>query len=374
MLEATETPAAGEAAAVQTGANGSPATPVRDEATVKAISDGLAGVFGTSEPADEPVEQPAAEGETPAATTEEKPGEEAATTEKPEEGTHEEQPTGAAANANKPATKAGEAAPTLPDAYVRSLKSRGWTDETIASDYQKLGVGFLDFAERTHRSRNEETAQMAAMGRKARDENAPTQPQQRQQQIAETPSGLKPIDAAKLKEKYGEDETMIDEIVGPVNAAIEHINKILPAVQQTQQRSQQAESEMLGQRVNEFFAGKELEPYKEVYGNPATATLSGEHVAARNKVLELADALLVGAKLQRRDLSLGEAMQMAHDAVSGDFKEQAVRTTIKKELKQRNQSITLKPTARNATGQFKGGGGKDARLAAVTAGLKKAFG
>jgi hypothetical protein len=383
-----EITAAGETTTtVQSGANGSPAaasstpsgTPARDEKTLDAISSGLADLFdsdSSDETAEAEQEGTTNAGETSATEATETPAPEQE--EKPEDGeqaTEGDDTNKPGAAAAKPATKAGDDAPTLPDAYVRSLKSRGWTDEKIAADYTKFGLDFVDLAERIHKSRNSEVAEWAAAGRNAiAQQQQATPPQQQQQRQAETPAGLKPVDVAKLKEKYGEDEAMIDDIVGPVNQAIEHINRMLPQIQQTQQRSQQAELDMLEKQVGSFFGGKELEPYRTVYGDSATAVLNKDQIVARNKVLETANALIVGAKVQHRDLSLGEALQFAHDAVSGDFKEQAVRTTIKKELKQRKQGISLKPTARGNNGQFKGGSGKTDRERSVAAGLKAAFG
>jgi hypothetical protein len=66
---------------------------------------------------------------------------------------------------------------------------------------------------------------------------------------------LKPVDAAALKKQYGADE-LIDAIVGPVNATIEQINKMLPAVQQTQARSQRLRSKRSAGRSTDFSAAR----------------------------------------------------------------------------------------------------------------------
>ena len=273
----------------------------------------------------DPAEQSAVE--TPA---EEQPGEEAATTEEAASETTEEQPTEAAATQ----------APTLPAAYRRSLKAYDWTDEEI--DAAAKQPGFLATAAKIHTNRVKETAAWSEAGRKAKEaaQPKPTQdaPQQQPQQIA-----LKPIDAAALKAEYG-DDALIDKLVGPVNATIEKINSILPIVQQTQQRAAMSEADTLGRQIDGFFGGKEMESYSKLYG--ANGKLTQEHYAARNKVLEFADTLIGGAALQGRSLGFDEAMQLAHDAVSGGVKEQAAREKITTQVKARNKGISLKPGAR----------------------------
>lgn len=242
-------------------------------------------------------------------------------------------PEEAAAPAPKPA------APTLPAAYVRSLKALEWTDEEIAEAAKN--PSFITTAAKLHDTRNREISRWAEIGRQQKKQAEAEKPAAQQTTQA---TSLKPVDAAKLKEQYG-DEALIDAIVGPVNSAIEQINAILPVVQTTQHRAQQAQAESLDREIQGFFGGKELEPYKEQYGtNPAA--LSPEQVAARQKVLELADALAGGAMHQGRQLSVGEALQLAHDAVSGGTKEQAARKQITSQLKTRQKGITLKPGSR----------------------------
>lgn len=246
----------------------------------------------------------------------------------------------AAAPAPKPA-----GAPTLPDAYRRSLKAYEWTDAEI--DEAAKQPGFLTTAAKLHQSRNKEIAAWAEVGRQQRKATPSTPNKDAVPNFADAPVQLKPVDAAKLKKQYGE-EALIDEIVGPINQVVERINQILPAVQQTQQRSQQAQIEMLTRQVDGFFSGKELAPYKDTYGADS-ASLNDTQLQARQKVLEMADALVVGARQQYRTLSFDEAMQMAHDSVSSGTKKQAARTEITTQLKARSKALTLKPSARTGT-------------------------
>jgi hypothetical protein len=247
-----------------------------------------------------------------------------------------EQPTEAAAQSSK------STAPTLPAAYVRSLKAYDWTDEEIKEAAQQ--PGFLATAAKIHANRNRELQTWADAGRRAKEAQASQQPAKDAAQSDPQASGLKPIDAAALKAEYG-DDVLIDKLVGPLNATIAQINAILPVVQQTQQRAAMSQAEMLARQIDGFFGSKDLEPYHKQYGTN-TATLDSEQLAARQKVLEFADYLVGGAAQNGRSLSFDEAMQMAHDAVSGGTKEQAARQKIVAQTKQRNKGISMKPGAR----------------------------
>lgn len=344
------------------------------------VNEGLAALFG-DEAADEDASTTVEEATD--AEIAETPAEETPTDEAIEEASTDEDAEAAAKKEEKPGEKTPVApksnAPTLPAAHRRSLKAYGWEDAEIDDNLTSLGEKFLTTAARLHKNRNDEVAAWAEAGRTARQQSSATSQQndaaQQQQQLRTTqtpPTALAKVDAAKLKEHYGED-ALIDSIVGPINAVVEQINAILPAVQQTQQRSQQAEIEMLSRQVDAFFGGKELEPYAEVYGKPGKGELSPTQIATRNKVLETADALMVGAKFQGRTLTLDEAMQLAHDSVSSGFKVQTARTQIKNDLKARQASITLRPAAKAAASKV-GGGTRTDLEKKVASGLKAVFG
>lgn len=280
-------------------------------------------------------------------------------------------------------TEAGAAAattgktPTLPAAYVRSLKAYDWTDEEIAEAART--PGFLNTAAKIHANRNKEVQAWAEAGRKAKGPQGQAATSQTnaheavpQQSLPEVSVGLKPVDAKALKAQYG-DEALIDAIVGPVNATIEQINRMLPVVQSTQHRAQMAQAEMLGRQIDGFFGGKELAPYKDTYGTE-TAKLSNEQLAARTKVLEFADALVGGAMQQGRSLSFDEAMQLAHDATSGGQRTQAARQQITQQIQKRSAGLTLKPGSRGSSLKTGPAQNRTDLQKRVQGGLKAVFG
>ena len=238
---------------------------------------------------------------------------------------------------------AAKAAPTLPESYIRSLKAYGWTDDEIDANLKSMGASFIATAAKIHGNRNTEMAAWAAAGRAAREKGqAPVN--DGSSPVHPALQGLKPIDAAQLKEKYGEDE-LVEAVVGPVNATIAAINAVLPQLMQGQQAVQDARMQALDRQIGEFFGGDAMKPFASFYGD-GTAEFTPEQLTQRNKVLETADALLFGAKAQGRNLTTEEALVSAHDLVSGEFRTETVRAGIKKETKARSQSMLQRPNSR----------------------------
>jgi hypothetical protein len=307
----------------------------------------------TTEVAETTEGEPAAETETPAEETTE--GSEAASEEKPGE---------------QPAADSG--LPILPAAYRRSLKGYEWTDDEIDAALKQGGQSFVTTASKLHQNRNTELARWADAGRAARQQQQAPGAQSAQPSTQQRDNDdLSPVDVAALKAKVG-DEELAAAIVDPINRVVERTNRVAQQVRESQYRAQQAELETLNKQINQFFGGKELEPYKEVYGAGAATDSQGQ-MAARNKVLEYADALIGGARLQGRQLSNAEALQMAHDSVTGPIKDQAARTKLVAQVKQRERGITMKPNARGTgTGQSKPAGRSELEKR-VQMGLRKAF-
>lgn len=238
-----------------------------------------------------------------------------------------------------------QSGPTIPDAYRRSLKAYGWQDDEIDNSYGQLGDSFLKTAERIHNNRNRELAEWAAAGRKQRQETAESSEDSGQSQAVQK---LQPVDTAKLKEQWGDDE-VIDSIVGPVNQAIEHINNIVPQLEQGQRAAEDAEIERINRDVDRFFSDESLQPYHELYGTDS-GSLNEKQVENRTKVLDTAWNLMAGAAALNRDApALKDALTMAHDMVASEFKEQITKANIKKQATKRKKSMSMKPTSRTAS-------------------------
>lgn len=248
-------------------------------------------------------------------------------------------------------------APTLPDAYRRSLKAYGWEDDEIDQNVKALGDSFIKTAERIHQNRNKELQDWAAAGRKAREQQDEGQQGSdgQEQQAGQQQKGdgsqpsLEKLDPEKLREKYGEDEE-IEQVVQTVNKTVDTLNQILPQVQQAHQTAQQSEIEAVEREVKGFFGRDDIAAYSDLYGDENQG-LTDEQIEVRNKVLDNAYNLKLGARqLHGQELSLHDALERAHEMVSGEHKATAARKQVKKQAKKRNRSISQKPSGKKGSG------------------------
>ncbi len=98
-----------------------------------------------------------------------------------------------------------------------------------------------------------------------------------------------------------------------------------------------------------------MKPFHDIYGKDSRDITEGQ-LTERNKILQQASALVVGARYQGRDLNLESALQLAVDSVTGGRKEEVARQSIQKTLKDRNQAITMKPGNKKPLATSKPGG------------------
>lgn len=231
---------------------------------------------------------------------------------------------------------------TVPAAYRRSLQAYGWTDDEIDAGHATSPEKFMQMAERIHGSRNTQTAEWAEIGRSLRSPNTDDKPQGNQPvQKANVQQGFAPVDVDGLVEKYGNEE-LVKELANPVNQVIERINAILPTLMTGVQSIRETQTKNLASQIDQFFGQTEMAPFKEVYG-AETAKLTDNQLQTRSKVLEMADALIAGARHQGRNLDVVQALTLAHDAVSGSLKTEAVRKELRGKVETRNKGLSLRP-------------------------------
>lgn len=252
----------------------------------------------------------------------------------------------------EPVPKSAPPTPTLPDAHRRSLTAYGWTDQDIDNSLATLGSKFLETAAKIHINRNDELQRWAQAGRAAKQPAGTTPPVPGQ---APGAAALVPVDLAKLKAEHG-DDPLFDAVLAPVNALIETVNHILPALQAGQAAAEKARVDDVGKTVESFFGDKPLQPFVDLYGDPGKG-LTNEQFASRSRVLELAHDLIVGAAQARGEqLSLRDALTFAHDLVTKDRQEKVVRDQLTQKIQKRQRSIVTRPSAGKqalATGRAK---------------------
>lgn len=239
---------------------------------------------------------------------------------------------------------------TLPATYRRSLKAYGWEDAEIDAALSDNAEQFTLTAMKIHRTRNDEISKFAEAGRRLRQ--GVTQDQQ-SEPVKTTPKKFASIDRDALIEKYGNEE-IVDAILGPMQERLTALDQIMPEVRASVASAKRTQQETLGKMIDTFFGGEEMTSYEGLYGKPGTAR-TPEQTEKFNGVLELADAIVAGAAEQGRNLAFEDAMESAHADISKGFTEKAVRSTIKKTIKKRSKSLSLKPSH---GGKSKKSGGK----------------
>jgi molybdopterin converting factor small subunit len=272
---------------------------------------------------------------------------------------------------------AADDSPTLPAALRRSLRAYEWSEDEIDEAFGRDPEGFLVTASKIHSTRIQQTQEWAARGRQQLEEQdtlagAGSATDAVAADAASIPDGGIQIDFAALAESSGFDEEALRKAFGPVTTVVDAMNAILPALNEGIQATQENKDAILAREVDQFFQQDDMSPYTEFYGD-SWETADNEQVGHRNKVLEEADYLIVGAGQHGQTLSTVEALEIAHHHVAAGEKEKAVRKEITSQVKQRRKGITLKPTSKTKAAQT-GPPSREQQLANAAERLRKAFG
>lgn len=228
-----------------------------------------------------------------------------------------------------------KSSPTLPATYRRSLKAYGWEDAEIDAAMSDNAEQFTLTAMKIHRTRNDEISKFADAGRRLRQGESDPEPKK-------APAKFSTINRDALIEKYGNEE-IIDALLGPMQERIDALDVLMPEVRASAASAKRVQQDTLGKMIDTFFEGSEMVPYNGLYGEPGTAR-TPEQTEKFNGVLELADAIVAGAAEQGRTITFEDAMESAHADISKGYAEKAVRSKIKKTVKKRNKSLSLKPS------------------------------
>jgi len=325
-----------------------------DAAIMERAEQNLAKVYGDTPDDDvvesDPEETEDTEEKTDSPTDSETPVEE----EEPESGDDDEGAESSEAeeegSSDDPSDEGGDTdeseSSTLPAAWRRSAKARGWSDEEIDAYWKANPELASSVLERMHTSRVAETNEWARLGRAARDQeqSPPVEPVKSAAPVVPSAGSLPLVDKEKLVEQYGNEE-LVEAIAGPVNEVIRRMNEVLPVINQGVEAVQQAQSANLSRHIEEFFRSEEMKPYRDAFGE-SFDSLTQEQQDRRFTLLEMADALMYGAREQHRRLSIDDALLQARDASASDLQEKAIRTRISKSVKTRSRGRTLRSSQR----------------------------
>ncbi len=268
----------------------------------------------------------------------------------------------------------------IPAAYIKAAKHQGWTDEEIESLYKTDP----EVAERTFARTLEMTSTLAKdfskigqTKRRLADEEANqvpvVQPQETPELDATVVKGIQ-----KMRDEYGPEIADMFEMQQKTIAQL--ISKPAPVQQAARQSGAVVqENELLAQQMNTFFRDADMTSYAEYYGTVAKDAkdwmgLTGSQVNKRYDVIEMANDIIAGAETQGRNVSVTEALEMAHLSISGPVKERAIREEIKSKVVKRSGSITLKPASAKVPDASDGVKTKSEFEAATKDRLAKLFG
>jgi hypothetical protein len=103
--------------------------------------------------------------------------------------------------------------------------------------------------------------------------------------------------------------------------------------------------EVTRREVNDAVSRVAKGGYEKHYGEDP-ASLTDAQRTARQQLGQAADMIHAGAKMQKVDMTFGEAIRRAHLILTADKQQAQARTALVKQVKQRSTQITSRPTQR----------------------------
>lgn len=325
--------------------------------------------------------------------------------EDPQDPIHDEgKPQGKKAQGSQPGDEPGEAAgeadqggqdpaPTpadpdgIPPHLIDAARRRGWTDDRIQRLVQADPELAQETFEQLHQDANELSRRYAEIGRAMQGnpqqqtgQPAPQpygqppaqgqtpapgsqfqQPQWPQGQVPgqqqvppQQPQQGQPQGGALLPEfefpkevLEGLDDEFKSGVLDRVQNHMNQVNQVINnVVARHEQFIQERQNEMLYQQVDQFFDSRK--GYEKIYGSGKQRTdLTQEELNQRMRVLQEADAIHAGARIQGRNLTVHEALEMAHNLVSSQHQRETARRDIQGQLQKRERQATVRPTHRS---------------------------
>ena len=226
-----------------------------------------------------------------------------------------------------------EADNTIPDNIYRAVIHSGWTPEEIAEFHQANPTQALKVFTKLYQDVNNLSRQFAEIGRT------------RIQMEREQPHEEKPLVDIEAIRKEDPDN--------PLLPALEAITKELTA-QRAAPQPQQARTQediALATQVLTFLGGDPMKVYADFYG-PAydearIPTFDGHGLtpgqrANRDALLQYADEIWVGARQHGRNMTVPEALGLAHSLLTESLRTAKVREELVGKIKQRAKGMTLR--------------------------------
>ena len=250
----------------------------------------------------------------------------------------------------------GDVAPEIPENLLRAAQHVGWKPEDVVAFWKSDPERAQSTFENIHKSVNNLSQQFASIGRTALQSKGEAgksqQVAQPQQQVDDF------IDVNKLREQHPDSELV--DIIASMNDAL----KKAVAVRQPQttvdesaaQRAVLQERMANIQKMNTFFGSDAMKSYAEYYGpvNDENGVpqfdwsyLQPGQMANRHAMLQTAEQILAGAEVQGQQMSVEQALAMAHLLQTAAMQKQNVRKELLASVTKRSKGATLKPKGKN---------------------------
>ena len=265
----------------------------------------------------------------------------------------------------EPTLEDSEVAAEIPGPYLRSAIHMGWSEEDVVGMCDKIGSEqTMALLRDVHEKDNNLTARFAEQGRLSKQ--APVTPPD---VVSDKPAAAKKIDVAALRERYGDDDPLVDlavtqqEELTRITQQLGEVNGKLANTQHAVTR-QQIETEQNARRTIEgFFADKTLEPYRKFYGELKEGDtdwrgLSAAQSRNRDSVCQFANDIIGGVRLGGSDMSVDEALARAHAVISEPITETVTRHKIMSEVEKRHNARVVRPSKGKSTSSSTQSGGK----------------
>lgn len=252
-----------------------------------------------------------------------------------------------------------EDVPQLSDAYYRAAIHRGMKPEEIEKFYEsnpELCVKTLGNVYEAVKRSNEE---FATLGRAHKAQEAAKAAAEATPPKTEK-SEYKGVDFDALdKAEIDPDAVAIIKTMDKQNKVlfeqVQEMRETRPAPGTEQPSGQESrtlaqETAAIQQQIEGFFKGDEVKLYGDFYGvTPKDAinwdSLSPGQKANRLAVIDMCDDMLIGSQMNNRDMSIDEAMKLAHLNISESQREKVIREKLKANVTKRSKSLTLKPSS-----------------------------
>jgi hypothetical protein len=245
----------------------------------------------------------------------------------------------------------------LPDALLRSAVAYGFGNEkTCRKFYKDQPQRAISVFNSIYNARMQAMNDFAAEGRRQREQSGR---REETSQVDERTAALNEKLAA-AKEKLGEDAEPLFDVI---RMQQEMLTQNASQPEQTSREpvtpfGDQFKTETVAdefaveQQINLFFESDRMKPWGKVYGTIGFGETFDDLTPANQKhrhdVLKRASDIVAGAQVNRRKITMNDALESAHLIVTQKYRDQVLIDGVKREVKKRNDAISMRPSRSKA--------------------------